>query len=173
MKKRAFYKKALIPTFLLFSGFLAITQTNSNSALTNEGRESFLHTNIPDLTPDTYEDVLSNNPGLSLIFFHAEWCSHCLSMTPIYQALQERWDGGRVYRANFDLFINDNAENSAMNVIIQEHVPALPTSVLLDKNMCVLGTYVGVTSVNDLYKNIELDTTLDTQCVMRTRYSFD
>ena len=118
-------------------------------------------------------DVLSNNPGLSLIFFHAEWCSHCLSMTPIYQALQERWDGGRVYRANFDLFINDNAENSAMNVIIQEHVPALPTSVLLDKNMCVLGTYVGVISVNDLYKNIELDTTLDTQCVMRTRYSFD
>jgi protein disulfide isomerase len=64
---------------------------------------SYADSDVVELTDDTYDDTLKNNP-IVMVKFYAPWCGHCKSFAPEYEkaAKQIKQDGKPYILANLD-----------------------------------------------------------------------
>jgi len=80
----------------LFSGIIYADEEPSSEATADETKS-----NIVELTDETIQDAIKNNPYI-FIEFYAPWCGHCKRLVPEYELLSAYFYGGNVVIAKID-----------------------------------------------------------------------
>ncbi len=110
------------------------------------------------VTPETFDEVLKDSPGLVLVDFFADWCGPCKTLGPILEGLAPEYDG----RVTFVKVDSDRSPALSQAFGVR----SLPTVVLLKPRdpgpgADAVNYFIGVKPPNQI--RALLDKALDTR----------
>jgi thioredoxin 1 len=101
---------------------------------------------LKELTDDNFQQEVSDDSGIVLVDFYAQWCGPCKVLAKTVEELSDEMDGSaKIYKADIE-------ENSS--AVKDLNINGVPFIVLF-KNGKILNKHVGLRSKQDLQKDIE------------------
>ncbi len=100
---------------------------------------------VKEINIDNFEDEVTQNSGVTVVDFFANWCGPCRKLSPILEEVESELSGVKFSKINTD-------EN--IDVAREYQVSGLPT-LLVFKNGEVVERLVGLMPKSSIITNIE------------------
>lgn len=101
---------------------------------------------LKELTDDNFQQVVSEDSGVVLVDFYAQWCGPCKILAKTVEELSDEVDGSaKICKADIE-------ENS--DAVKDLNINGVPF-IALFKDGKIINKHVGLRSKQDLHKDIE------------------
>ncbi len=108
-------------------GQIEIKLQNSNN---NNNNNNNNNTDEPIVTDIRNSPNSDDNNNKWLVFFHANWCGHCLNFMPIWNKFESQMINNNIKLAKIDV---ENKKYNNITEKYKEHIKGYPTILYIDK----------------------------------------
>jgi len=105
------------------------------------------YTNMETLTIQNYDVEISSAKVPVIVYFYADWCGPCKSMSPLMGEIASKYQGLlSIFKVNVD---------SGADIASRFNIMSIPALVFIDKNKDVFRQLFGSKDIADISKTID------------------